>query len=399
MNGKESKSFTFFKREKAAQKQVQQSNLKKPKPAFKAMTDEEWVKPDELIDDRYKVVKFIAKGGFAQVYEAIDLNYNSKPVAIKVIRLDVTNNRNFLANQRKSLDTEKEAFAKLSFSENVVGLHGFDFWQDKYFYITLDLIDDGKTLATKFNKAYANILSLEEFKYYYTQICKGLYEIHKAGIYHRDVKPNNVMITSDDVVKISDFGISRLSSLILNENSANARQEGTPKYIAPEQIIHKDKYAIQSDIYSIGIMMYNSLTGVDPYTLYLSPSRSMEQKQRALIALHISEVPEKPSAYNPRLPMILDYIVMKCMAKDLKYRYKNFKEVLADLALIDQNWNVKYPDIQQSLKDKNSIKLVAMNKSSKYKNFFSKFNWKSYAMFFTSLSILVIVLLILIFNN
>ncbi|ATZ18599.1 serine/threonine protein kinase [Williamsoniiplasma somnilux] len=385
--------------EKGKTLQVNKELLKTDKQNFKINSaplvvkknEEHWVSKDSLVNDRYKIVEIIGKGAFAQIYKAYDTYVKNKPVAIKFIKIQEDNS---LA-QAQALNIEKEAFAKFSFSNKVVSLKDFNIWK-KMFYMVIDLIEGKQDLNNLFSKGYFSVMSPEEFKYYYLQICEGLSEIHDAGIIHRDIKPGNIMITETETVKISDFGISRLRSILNKETPNNIGFEGTPKYIAPEQILDSSVYLEQSDIYSVGIMMYVSLTGVEPHTLFTTQKIQDPNVQKKIAKLNIYGKVELPSVYNPNLNSFIDNIVMKCLAKDYKNRYQNLKDLIADLKQINVKSEAKNLEISNDIKNKNVKRSLNSYKGLKYERFFNKFTKKWIIPLFLTMGILVIGLLIVI---
>ena len=151
------------------------------------------------------------------------------------------------------------------------------------------------------------------------QVAEGLGYAHQAGVVHRDIKPANIMVVADGPVKITDFGIARMRA------SADLTQTGvmlgSPKYMSPEQVIGK-RADHRSDIFSLGVILYEMLTGAAPFS---------GENVTALMYQIVNFAPPAPSAVNRAVPEMLDFIVAKMLAKPLEERYQDAREVARDL--------------------------------------------------------------------
>ncbi|ABC01254.1 serine/threonine-protein kinase [Mycoplasma capricolum] len=353
---------------------------------------------NQIVNNRYKLVKYLNSGAFAVVFKALDLDASvleKKDVFVAIKIILKAKNKNIEAI-KKRLFLETNTFAKLSFSKNIVKMKDVFSWQN-YYVIVMELID-GADLSKKFN-AYNNVLSNKEFIYYFLQSTKGLKEIHDNNIIHRDVKPANILIGNDSKVKISDFGISKIKSIILDD-SQNHISPGTPRYTAPEQFLNfesrKDAFYFESDIYSIGVIMYEFLTGGMLFLNYNSNTASSKERERANFQQHILKEVVRPREINPNISQALENIIMKCLAKDYKNRYHSFDQIIEDLqkAKQEQNVNLDFPNMwwenESSLNIKN-------NNTLKYQYFFKNTNSKYFIFWILIVISIFIIFLIALF--
>ena len=263
----------------------------------------------QKINDRYEIIKSIGEGGMANVYLANDIILNRK-VAIKVLRGDLSNDEKFIRRfQREALSV-----SNLSHS-NIVEVYDVG-EEDGQYYIVMEYIE-GKTLKQLLNKRGA--LTLPEVIDIMIQLADGLAHAHEAYIIHRDIKPQNIMILDNGTVKITDFGIAMAvnSTQFTQTNSVM----GTVYYLPPEQANGKGS-TVKSDIYSLGILMYELLTGSVPF----KGDNAVE------IALkHMKEKLPSLRKQNPLIPQSVENIVLKACAKNPRNRYDNVREMYNDL--------------------------------------------------------------------
>lgn len=255
-----------------------------------------------ILNNRYKLLEQKASGGMAVVYRAQDLQLR-RIVAVKVLRPSLTGDAQFL----ERFQQEARNVANLS-HPNIVTVH--DFQQDgTTYYIVMEWIE-GQDLKKIIRQAAP--LPLDRALNVAIQICRGIGYAHRAGLVHADVKPQNILVTAEDVVKVTDFGIAQA----LAHTSPVERQSvvwGSPHYFAPEQA-QGELPTPASDVYSIGIVMFEMLTGKLPFS---------GTDQQELAMAHIkSEVPHVVD-YNPRIPHNLDRIIYKVMSKNPNDRYAN----------------------------------------------------------------------------
>lgn len=262
-----------------------------------------------VLGGRYELASLIGRGGMADVYLGQD-QVLGRPVAVKVLSPQYTGNGDFVERFRR----EAKAAAALS-HPNVVGV--FDTGSDDgTHYIVMEYVK-GKTLAQAI-KADAPLLPRRAAEIA-EATATALAFAHKVGIVHRDVKPGNVMLTTSGEVKVMDFGIARAASS--DSLTQTASVMGTASYFSPEQAQGKVADP-RSDIYSLGVVLYEMLTGRLPFT---------GETAVAVAYKHVQEAPRPPSDLAPDVPAGLDAIVMKCLAKNPANRYQTADELRDDL--------------------------------------------------------------------
>jgi serine/threonine protein kinase len=260
-----------------------------------------------VLGDRYEIISRIGSGGMADVYKAMDHKLG-RPVAVKVMKAEFREDTSFVAKFQK----EAQAAARLS-HPNVVNV--FDVGEDRgLYYIVMELIE-GITLKNYITKK--GKLSVKEATSIAIQVSLGLQAAHNQGIIHRDVKPQNIIISTDGKVKLSDFGIAKAS----NSNTITANVMGSVHYSSPEQVRGGVSDA-RSDIYSLGITMYEMVTGRVPFDGDTTVSIAIKHLQEEIIP---------PSRYTPDLPHSLEQIILKCTQKNQARRYQNVGELVEDL--------------------------------------------------------------------
>ncbi len=260
------------------------------------------------LDDRYEILEIIGTGGMAVVYKATDQRLN-RFVAVKILRDELARDEEF----RARFQTEAQAVAMLS-HPNIVSVYDVSHTEGVE-YIVMELIE-GVTLMQYMQKRGA--LGWKEALHFSVQITKALEHAHSKGIVHRDIKPQNIMILRDGTIKVADFGIAALESV---QDQRSDQTVGSVHYIAPEQA-RGETPDTRSDIYSLGVVMYEMLTGQMPYD-----GDSAEQ-----IALkHIAGIATPPQELNPDIPDELARITLKAMNADITQRYQTASELLEDL--------------------------------------------------------------------
>ena len=263
----------------------------------------------QIIGGRYKIVKSIGEGGMANVYLAEDTILDRK-VAIKVLRGDLADDEKFI----RRFQREAQSVANLS-HPNIVEVYDVEEEEGQH-YIVMEYIE-GKTLKQLLQKRGA--LTLSEVIDIMLQLTDGLAHAHEAYIIHRDIKPQNIMIQDDGLVKITDFGIAMaLNATQLTQTNSVM---GSVHYLPPEQANGKGS-TIKSDIYSLGILMYELLTGSVPF----KGDNAVE------IALkHLKERIPSIRRQNPTIPQSVENIVLKATAKNPKNRYDSVRKMNSDL--------------------------------------------------------------------
>ena len=263
----------------------------------------------QLINDRYEIEKLVGEGGMANVYLARDTILDRK-VAVKVLRGDLAGDEKFVRR------FQREALSASSLSHpNIVEI--YDVGEDEgNFYIVMEYIE-GKTLKQLIKKR--GVLSLPEAIDIMLQLLDALASAHDSYIIHRDIKPQNIMIKESGLVKITDFGIAMaLNSAQLTQTNSVM---GSVHYLPPEQASGKGS-TIRSDIYSLGILMFEMLTGKVPF----------KGDSAVEIALkHMKEPLPNPKELNPVIPVSVENIILKATAKNPKNRYKDVREMKEDI--------------------------------------------------------------------
>ena len=261
-----------------------------------------------LLDGRYEILETIGEGGMALVFRALDHRLN-RYVAVKVMREEMAKDEEF----RRRFCAESHAVAMLS-NPNIVAVYDVSH-SDEREYIVMELIS-GITLKQYMDKKGA--LDWKEVVHFTKQITRALSHAHERGIIHRDIKPQNIMLLRDGTLKVADFGIAALENEVYENNGQTI---GSIHYIAPEQARGNSPDA-RSDIYSLGVVMYEMLTGKLPYT----------GSTLAEIAVkHMNAKPEPPRSIQPSIPEELERITLKAMSADLSARYQTAAELLAAL--------------------------------------------------------------------
>lgn len=271
------------------------------------------LKTGMIIAERYEILEKIGTGGMADVYKAKDHKLN-RFVAVKVLKSEFREDTTFI----KKFRSEAQAAAVLT-HPNIVNV--FDVGDDEgVYYIVMELIE-GITLKEYISKK--GKLSIKEATSIAIQVSMGLEAAHSHGIVHRDVKPQNIIISMDGKVKVTDFGIARAAS----SNTISSNVMGSVHYSSPEQV--RGGYSDEkSDIYSLGITLYEMVTGRVPFD---------GDTTVAIAIKHLQEEMVPPSVYTPELPHSLEQIILKCTQKSVDRRYQNMEDVIADLkhSLID----------------------------------------------------------------
>lgn len=268
-----------------------------------------------MLGNRYELIEKIGEGGMAVVYKAKCTILN-RFVAIKILKPEYSNNKEFMEKFRR------EALATASFSHsNIVNIYDVGS-EGNINYIVMELVD-GKTLKEYIRENAP--LSTEATLKISIQIAKALECAHKNKIIHRDIKPHNILINEDEVIKVTDFGIAKATSsdTITHTNKVI----GSAHYFSPEQA--KGKIVDnRTDIYSFGIVIYEMLTGRVPF----------DGESAVAVALkHIQDTIVPPKVLVPGVPDSLNNLVIKATQKEVIKRYNNVTEMLIDLMRIENN--------------------------------------------------------------
>lgn len=263
--------------------------------------------PGMMISDRYEIIDKVGSGGMADVYKAKDHRLN-RFVAIKVLRQEYSSDAKFVAKFR----AEAQSVAGLS-HPNIVNVYDVD-EDESYNYIVMELVE-GITLKKFIEKK--GRLDVNEAVGIAVQIAQGMEAAHDNHIIHRDIKPQNIIISKEGKVKVTDFGIAKAAT----SNTITSNAMGSVHYISPEQA--RGGYSDEkSDIYSLGVTMYEMLSGNVPFEGDSTVAVALSHIQEEATALH---------ELDPEIPMSLSKIVRKCMQKKPELRYLNAAALIADL--------------------------------------------------------------------
>ena len=261
------------------------------------------------LDGRYEIKEIIGVGGMAVVYKAYD-NQENRTVAVKILKEEFISNEEFV----RRFKNESKAIAMLS-HPNIVKVYDVSFG-DLIQYIVMEYID-GITLKEYIE--HEGSLRWKDAVHFTIQILKGLQHAHDKGIVHRDVKPQNIMVLPDGTIKVTDFGIARFARS--EQRTITDKAIGSVHYISPEQA-RGERTDEKTDIYSVGVILYEMLTGQLPFQAENAVSVAIMQLQRE---------PQLPTEINGSIPLGLEQITMHAMQKNPERRYQSASEMLCDL--------------------------------------------------------------------
>ncbi|MBO4903295.1 MAG: Stk1 family PASTA domain-containing Ser/Thr kinase [Lachnospiraceae bacterium] len=265
------------------------------------------IQPGMILGDRYEIIDLIGAGGMADVYKAKDHKLN-RFVAIKVLKSEYSSNKNFVSKFR----VEAQSAAGLM-HPNIVNVYDVG-EEDGMYYFVMELVE-GITLKNYIEKKIC--LSVKEAISIAIQVSMGIEAAHNNGIIHRDIKPQNIIISKEGKVKVADFGIARAAS----SDTITSHAMGSVHYTSPEQA--RGGYSdAKSDIYSIGITMFEMVTGRVPFD---------GETTVAIAIKHIQEELPSPRSFVPEIPVSVEQIIYKCTQKNPDRRYANVSELIADL--------------------------------------------------------------------
>lgn len=270
----------------------------------------------KILGNRYEIIEKVGNGGMATVYKATDLVLK-RYVAVKILRDEFTTDEEFI----KRFETEAQSAARLVHA-NIVSI--FDVGVDNgIYYIVMELIQ-GKTLKEIIVEE-GGPLPWKWSVNVAIQIASALEMAHKNNIIHRDIKPHNIIITEDGVAKVTDFGIAKAVSN--STITAFGTTIGSVHYFSPEHA--RGGYTdAKSDIYSLGVVMYEMVTGKVPFDADTPVSVALK---------HMQEDPVPPIELNPHLPEAVNKIILKALKKDPMLRYQTATELLQDLKMALKN--------------------------------------------------------------
>lgn len=272
------------------------------------------------LDGRYELLELIGVGGMADIYKAKDIT-EEKTVAVKILKNEFSASEDFLRRFRN----ESKAIALLS-HPNIVKIYDVGF-TDKIQYIVMEYID-GITLTEYIERQ--GVLKWRDAVHFTLQILRALQHAHDRGIVHRDIKSQNVMLLADGTIKVMDFGIARFNRE--TDKTMSEKAIGSVHYISPEQA-RGETTDEKSDIYSVGVMLYEMLTGVKPF----------DGDNPVSIALkHMQATPKRVTEVNPSIPEGLEEITVKAMQKEPSKRYQTAGEMIKDIEEFKKNPSIVF---------------------------------------------------------
>ena len=314
----------------------------------------------KIIDGRYEIIEEVGRGGMAIVYLAKCLVLN-RYVAIKVLRPEYREDEEFI----KRFKIEAQSAGNLS-HQNIVSVYDVGNENDTE-YIVMEYVE-GITLKQYLSAK--GVLPEKEAVDFASQICAGLEYAHKKGIVHKDIKPENILITKESILKITDFGIAKA----LNQGTitTGGMAMGSVHYFSPEQARGSFVDA-KTDIYSLGVILYEMATGKRPFDGDSAISVAMQ---------HIESEPVRPAIINPNISPSLDAVILKAMKKDTYERYQSATQMLIDLKKVsvgsgvnhevvkkpNTDTPVKRPETETGVRRVNQTGKKAPSKSKKKKN-------------------------------
>lgn len=265
----------------------------------------------KILENRYEIINRVGSGGSAVVYGAYD-SIEERTVAIKMLRREFENDEEEVARFE-----QEAALLSLFDHDGIVKVYDTHITGSPKYFI-MEYIE-GITLKNHILQKGA----LDESEVYLIskQILSALAEVHSKGIVHSDVKPHNVVILPNGVIKLMDFGISKTQKDVRtpqNEEETSDMAVGTVQYVSPEQAEgkHLDK---RSDLYSMGVLMYEMATGIPPY---------FDDTPARIAAMHINNTPVLPSDVNPSINKELDFVILQGMEKSIEDRFQSAEEML-----------------------------------------------------------------------
>ncbi len=271
---------------------------------------------DQLIGkevDNYKILEVIGRGGMGVVFKAMDMNLE-KLVALKMIDPFLSRDENFL----QRFKTEARALARLE-NQNIVGVHALRETEYGLFmvmeYVSAKTISEWLREKGRFSAAETIAIG--------SQIINAIRHAHKVGVIHRDIKPNNVLLNEDGTVKVMDFGLAKVIQEGGTQNTVTHAAAGTLYYMSPEQVKGLKNVDKRSDIYSLGMTLYEMLAGRTPFEK--GESEFVIQKQ-----IVEGKIPP-PTKYNPLIPKELVKVIMKAIDKEPEKRFQSTGEMFTVL--------------------------------------------------------------------
>ena len=269
------------------------------------------------IDERYQIVRSLGGGGMAEVYLAHD-ELLDRDVAVKVLRSQYASDKEFVERFRR----EAKSAASLT-HPNIVSIHDRGETEDGTYYILMEYVPGGTLKEHVLRKGP---LAPDTAIDVATQVAEALKAAHEKGVIHRDIKPQNILLTNSGEVKVADFGIARATSAAALTQTGHVL--GSVHYMSPEQAMGTYVDA-RSDLYSLGVVLYEILTGEQPFKAEVPMGVAMK---------HANERPRSPKEVDPRVPEGISAVTAKLLAKNPADRYPSAAEVIKELERVKEGW-------------------------------------------------------------
>lgn len=274
--------------------------------------------PGCMFADRYRIEERIGGGAMGIVFKAEDLRLG-RTIALKLLSSHLTRNPDY----KQRFIREAQSASRMDHL-NICTIHEIDETAEGQMYIAMAYYR-GKTLKEKIQ---SGSIQLDQVIDIVSQIAKGLARAHDKGIIHRDIKSSNVMVTEDDVIKIVDFGLAKLTGR--DQIASEPELAGTAYYMSPEQALCRE-IDRRSDIWSLGVVFYEILTGRLPF---------IGKNVNAVLKAILNETPPPPSEWNREIPDEVERIISKSLQKDPDRRYPSADRLLADLQELQESFEI-----------------------------------------------------------
>ncbi len=299
------------------------------------------------LTENYHIIKELGRGGMGAVYLANDKRLD-RMVAIKMLKL----NQGFSIEQVSEIiarfQKEARAIAKLS-HPNVVGIHDIGEDNDQH-YMVMEFLE-GKSIGGLLDEEGS--LPIELCLNITIQMCKALSYVHQNSIVHRDIKPDNIILTKNEIAKLTDFGIAQndTDQMRLTQDGAIL---GSIMYISPEQLRNSKDVDNRADIYSYGVTLYQMLTGTLPFN---------GDTVGEVVTKILSEQPELPRKLNPNIPFELEAIVLKTINKEREKRYKTMEDLERDVTNLMASHSFKRNPVSTTVSDRPASNTANLNRT------------------------------------
>lgn len=255
----------------------------------------------KILQDRYQLELKLGEGGMGSVYRAIDLS-GRRDVAVKILRRDLAESK----HARRRFAREARAAGMLN-HPGIVKI--YDYVEDVRPFLVMELVN-GVSMRRYVRRERPDTIRLLELC---EELCEALAHAHDRGVVHRDLKPDNIFVSSDGVAKILDFGLARVRLPEISHLTRSGSALGTCSYMAPEQAAGKPADE-RSDLYALGIIIYECVTGVIPFTA---------DEPASILYMHVHEQPKPPRSLNPDIPVELEALILQLLEKKPALRPAN----------------------------------------------------------------------------